>query len=107
MDFVTLATESQRMLRVLDEMLGGDDDDGGGSGGPQQQAGQQPMSPPIGGAAGAAEVGARPLLSKSAEAELYLLATNFLLYVAMVIITTIIAKVYFPESRELCAIKVY
>lgn len=42
----------------------------------------------------------RPLFSKSAEAELYLLCTNFLLYVAMVIITTIIAKIYFPESLE-------
>jgi hypothetical protein len=42
----------------------------------------------------------RPILSKSAEAELYLLATNFLLYVAMVIITIIIAKIYFPESLE-------
>lgn len=41
-----------------------------------------------------------PFLSKSAEAELYMLATNFLLYVAMVIITTIIAKIYFPESLE-------
>jgi len=41
-----------------------------------------------------------PFLSKSAEVELYLLATNFLLYVAMVIITTIIAKVYFPDSLE-------
>jgi hypothetical protein len=43
---------------------------------------------------------ATPFLSKSAEAELYLLCTNFLLYVAMVIITTIIAKIYFPESLE-------
>ncbi|KAL3908653.1 MAG: hypothetical protein SGARI_002964 [Bacillariaceae sp.] len=43
---------------------------------------------------------AKPFLSKSAEAELYLLCTNFLLYVAMVIITTIIAKIYFPESLE-------
>ena len=42
----------------------------------------------------------RPLLSKSAEAELYLLATNFLLYVAMVIITTLVAKIYFPQSLE-------
>eukprot|EP00934_Nitzschia_sp_Nitz4_P007986 Nitzschia sp. Nitz4//scaffold99_size76975//23002//24863//NITZ4_005570-RA/size76975-snap-gene-0.0-mRNA-1//1//CDS//3329560832//7976//frame0 len=41
-----------------------------------------------------------PLLSKSAEAELYLLATNFLLYVAMVIITTLVAKIYFPETLE-------
>jgi len=42
----------------------------------------------------------RPLLSPSAEAELYLLASNFLLYVALVIITTLIAKVYFPSSLE-------
>ena len=41
-----------------------------------------------------------PFLSKSSEAELYLLCTNFLLYVAMVIITTIIAKIYFPETLE-------
>jgi len=40
----------------------------------------------------------RPFLSASAESELLLLCINFLLYVAMVIITTIIAKVYFPES---------
>jgi len=44
--------------------------------------------------------GNRPLLSPSAEAELYLLATNFLLYVAMVIITTMIAKIYFPALLE-------
>jgi hypothetical protein len=42
----------------------------------------------------------RPIMSKTAEAELYLLATNFLLYVAMVIITVIVAKIYFPESLE-------
>ena len=41
-----------------------------------------------------------PLLSPTAEAELLLLATNFLLYVAMVIIVTIVAKVYFPESLK-------
>eukprot|EP00546_Thalassionema_frauenfeldii_P012301 CAMPEP_0178924708 /NCGR_PEP_ID=MMETSP0786-20121207/17477_1 /TAXON_ID=186022 /ORGANISM="Thalassionema frauenfeldii, Strain CCMP 1798" /LENGTH=216 /DNA_ID=CAMNT_0020599449 /DNA_START=89 /DNA_END=736 /DNA_ORIENTATION=- len=41
-----------------------------------------------------------PLLSPSAEAELYLLASNFLLYVALVIITTLIAKVYFPSSLQ-------
>lgn len=42
----------------------------------------------------------QPFLSPTAEAELYLLATNFLLYVAMVIIITMIAKIYFPESLE-------
>ena len=45
-------------------------------------------------------IGSRPVLSKSAEAELYLLATNFLLYVAMVIITILVAKIYFPESLQ-------
>ncbi|CAJ1965345.1 unnamed protein product [Cylindrotheca closterium] len=44
--------------------------------------------------------GSTPVLSKSAEAELYLLATNFLLYVAMVIITIMVAKIYFPESLK-------
>lgn len=43
---------------------------------------------------------AQPLLSPTAEVELYLLATNFLLYVAMVIITTLVAKIYFPEAVE-------
>ncbi|CAB9498983.1 Adenosine 3'-phospho 5'-phosphosulfate transporter 1 [Seminavis robusta] len=41
-----------------------------------------------------------PLLSPTAEAELYLLATNFLLYVAMVIITIMVAKIYFPEALD-------
>lgn len=41
-----------------------------------------------------------PMLSQTAEAELFLLATNFLLYVAMVIIITMVAKIYFPESLE-------
>jgi len=42
----------------------------------------------------------QPLLSPSAEAELLMLATNFLLYVAMVIITIMICKIYFPDSLE-------
>mmetsp|Transcript_1739 Transcript_1739/g.2973 ORF Transcript_1739/g.2973 Transcript_1739/m.2973 type:complete len:563 (-) Transcript_1739:75-1763(-) len=42
----------------------------------------------------------KPLLSPSAETELFMLATNFLLYVAMVIITTMVCKIYFPESLE-------
>jgi len=45
-------------------------------------------------------VGSSPLLSQSAEDELYLLATNFLLYIAMIIIAVMIAKIYFPESLE-------
>jgi hypothetical protein len=39
-------------------------------------------------------------LSPAAEAELLLLATNFLLYVALVIITTMVCKIYFPEALE-------
>mmetsp|Transcript_8028 Transcript_8028/g.10277 ORF Transcript_8028/g.10277 Transcript_8028/m.10277 type:complete len:470 (+) Transcript_8028:141-1550(+) len=42
----------------------------------------------------------QPIFSPSAEAELYLLCTNFLLYVALVIVTTLIARVYFPESLD-------
>lgn len=77
MDFVSLATESdpRRVLRQLDQMFGGSE-------------------------GGIDDMEARPFLSKTAEAELYLLATNFLLYVAMVIITTGVAKIYFPESLE-------
>jgi len=41
-----------------------------------------------------------PMLSKEADAELLLLATNFLLYVAMVLIITMICKIYFPEALE-------
>lgn len=41
-----------------------------------------------------------PLFSPAAEAELFMLATNFLLYVAIVLIITMIAKIYFPEALE-------
>jgi hypothetical protein len=41
-----------------------------------------------------------PLLSPIAEDELFMLATNFLLYIAMVLIITMVAKIYFPESLE-------
>lgn len=42
----------------------------------------------------------KPLLSPSAENELFKLCTNFLLYVAMVIIITLMCKVYFPDLLE-------
>eukprot|EP00579_Thalassiosira_antarctica_P012868 CAMPEP_0201939824 /NCGR_PEP_ID=MMETSP0903-20130614/43997_1 /ASSEMBLY_ACC=CAM_ASM_000552 /TAXON_ID=420261 /ORGANISM="Thalassiosira antarctica, Strain CCMP982" /LENGTH=550 /DNA_ID=CAMNT_0048481453 /DNA_START=118 /DNA_END=1767 /DNA_ORIENTATION=+ len=42
----------------------------------------------------------RPLLSPTAEAALLELSTNFLLYVAMVMITTMVAKIYFPSWLE-------
>jgi len=41
-----------------------------------------------------------PMLSQGAEAELLKLAVNFLLYVAIVLIITMVAKIYFPESLE-------
>jgi len=41
-----------------------------------------------------------PMLSPAAEAELFMLATNFLLYVAMVLIIVMVCKTYFPEALE-------
>lgn len=41
-----------------------------------------------------------PMFSPAAEGELFMLATNFLLYVAIVLIITMIAKIYFPEALE-------
>ena len=108
MDFITLAAESdpRRFLRHLDQMLVGDDDqyDPTQTGDPastiyaymkgQDEQQQQQQDDSI------TAAGQSPLLSKTSEAELYLLATNFLLYVAMVIVTTIVAKIYFPEMLE-------
>jgi len=39
-----------------------------------------------------------PLFSKNAEAELLLLATNFLLYTAIRIVVILVCRVYFPEA---------
>jgi hypothetical protein len=102
MDFVALATESHRLLRKLDEMLGEDTDD--------------PRSPTYGGAPPLEDTAvgltyevmsetatatvSRPIFSKHAEAELYLLATNFLLYVALVIVVIIVCRIYFPETLQ-------
>jgi len=44
--------------------------------------------------------GNAPMFGQDAEAELLMLATNFLLYVALVLIITMVAKIYFPESLE-------
>lgn len=96
MDFVTLALESdpRRLLRQLDQMLGNDDEASSSA------ASSSFMPATLDGDSLAETVAAHPFLSKTAEAELYLLATNFLLYVAMVIITTMVAKIYFPEALE-------
>lgn len=42
----------------------------------------------------------RPLLSPTAESVLLELSTNFLLYCSMVLITTMVAKIYFPSWLE-------
>jgi hypothetical protein len=41
-----------------------------------------------------------PMLSPAAEAELFMLATNFLLYIAIILIITMVCKIYFPEALE-------
>ena len=101
MDFVTLATEHQRVLRMLDQMLDDSDD-------PQQASysGAPPIGETVVGSTygaisdSAAATIARPLFSKNAEAELYLLACNFLLYVALVIVVILVCRIYFPEALE-------
>lgn len=42
----------------------------------------------------------RPFLSPTAESALLSLCTNFLLYVAMVLITVLVARIYFPSWLE-------
>ena len=83
MDFITLATEThelqRRVVRHLTDVLGDEED----------------YDDVIDATTASTS---KPLLSKTAEAELYLLATNFLLYVAMVIIATMVARIYFPGS---------
>jgi hypothetical protein len=76
MDFATLATTSRTLLRHLLQDVETSQDN-------NDNINQD-----------------QPFLSRAAEAELFLLATNFLLYVAMVIITTLICKIYFPEALE-------
>ena len=91
MDFISLAVETdpRRLLRQLTDVLGEDDDD---------ETPAYSATPTYGESSAAAE---QPhFLSKAAEAELYLLATNFLLYVAMVLITTMVARIYFPEALK-------
>lgn len=96
MDFISLATEQHRLLRFLDEMLGEDD--------PPETARSEmdvlPAPSPMLQDAGAMEEGVdevRPIFSHNAEMELYQLATNFLLYVALVIVVILVCRIYFPE----------
>lgn len=100
MDFIALATETdpRRWMRQLTDVLGEDDDMGAGSMASSPSAPMYYAEDSY--AAAATGSGSKPFLSKAAEAELYLLATNFLLYVAMVLITTMVARIYFPESLK-------
>jgi hypothetical protein len=103
MDFITLAAETdpRRMLRYLADVSGEDDDMGFIHSSPAQQqsaaAGSGSYVPPI---AADYDIGDRPVFSRTAEAELYMLATNFLVYVSLVIVTIVVAKIYFPEALE-------
>lgn len=114
MDFITLATtetDIRQWLRRLDEMLMDNHDNSdpihpGDAASTiysymQEEQQQQLLlqQQQLSGGMTSGE-GRLPVISKSAEAELYLLATNFLLYVAMVIITTMVAKIYFPELLQ-------
>ena len=129
MDFVTLANAAHRSSRAIVRLLTeeGDDDDfaqlesvgssrhsgpgwpstpdaaparGGGGGGDAYVDYPRGAG---GGMTGVPNLGSRPLLSPTAETALLSLCTNFLLYVAMVLITVMVARIYFPtwlEPRE-------
>mmetsp|Transcript_286 Transcript_286/g.467 ORF Transcript_286/g.467 Transcript_286/m.467 type:complete len:533 (+) Transcript_286:139-1737(+) len=103
MDFLTLATNlsTRQMLRHLgvveEDNQDGDFSQVAYSGRVAQDSAGSGYGQTIG---GAEDNMSRPLLTPSAEAELFLLASNFLLYVAMIIITTMVAKIYFPDSLE-------
>lgn len=88
MDFVTLATEldTRRLLRLLTDVLGDDDETNR-----QPESNPSSASPGYDSSYSDVTAASRPFFSKTAEAELYLLATNFLLYVAMVLITTLVS----------------
>lgn len=96
MDFISLANDQRSLLRRLDQMLGDDDAYD------QAAAAAGGTAPDVVTTAVVADsvVAAKPFLSPHAEAELYLLATNFLLYTAMVIVVILVCKIYFPEWLE-------
>lgn len=110
MDFIALAsaTSSRNLLRHLADD-NADDDFSHLSYTPTDSSADLSRENPASGSAisgvvpdehGLDPAAQKPLLSPSAEAELFMLATNFLLYVAMVIITTMVCKIYFPDSLE-------
>lgn len=106
MDFIDLAEQASpsNIARFLDQILGDDNtaaDEAASmaaAGGASSSYYGDSTSQPSGLQQQQQEQ--RPIMSKTAEAELYLLATNFLLYVAMVLITVLVAKIYFPETLD-------
>ncbi|KAL3796840.1 hypothetical protein ACHAW5_002526 [Stephanodiscus triporus] len=125
MDFISLANAAHHTSRVIVRLLtedDGDDDDfaqlenvgpssrhsgGGGSSPPDEVGGGSDADyySHGGGGGGVGGVvpnnaGGRPLLSPTAESALLSLCTNFLLYVAMVLITVMVARIYFPSWLE-------
>ena len=110
MDFISLATEQHRFLRFLDEMLGTDDTSNNNSNSnnaitsaTSSSSGNYDYSSSYGSSSSSIEEDLtmesqhRPIFSKNAEGELFLLATNFLLYVALVIVVILVCRIYFPE----------
>lgn len=122
MDFITLATAahetSQTILRFLTEDVAASEDDDfahleniggrsssslhtssevitGGTNSYDDTGGYKSSA-----YSSASQLENRPLLSPTAEAALLELSTNFLLYCAMVLITTLVAKIYFPSWLE-------
>jgi hypothetical protein len=108
MDFITLAAETdpRQMLRYLTDVTGEDDDMGFVRS--SQQSAAAAISTGTSAATGSYtapidadyDLADRPVFSRTAEAELYMLATNFLVYVSLVIVTIVVAKIYFPELLE-------
>lgn len=92
MDFLSLANDHHRLLRHLDQMLGDDDAYSTDPGIPIVTPNVPGATPPA--------MAPKPFLSHNAESELYLLATNFLLYTAMVIVVILVCRIYFPEWLE-------
>ena len=119
MDFISLATEQHRFLRFLDEMLGTDDTNNNNNNNninsnsnsnnaitsaTSSSSGNYDYSSSYGSSSSSGieedptmELQHRPIFSKNAEGELFLLATNFLLYVALVIVVILVCRIYFPE----------
>ena len=96
MDFISLATEQHRLLRFLDEMLGEDDPPETARTGMDVLPAPSPMLQDTGAMEERVDE-VRPIFSHNAEMELYQLATNFLLYVALVIVVILVCRIYFPE----------